>query len=62
MVSGSRSASALTLTDDDTREMMLPFGFTFFNQQYDRVFVNSDGNLTFTESDTASTARRCRDS
>ena len=48
---------ALTLTDDDTREMMLPFGFTFFNQQYDRVFVNSDGNLTFTEADTASTAR-----
>jgi hypothetical protein len=47
----------LTLTDDDTREMMLPFGFTFFNQQYDRVFVNSDGNLTFTEPDTASTQR-----
>ena len=48
---------ALTLTDDDSREMALPFGFTFFNQQYDRVFVNSDGNLTFTEADTASTAR-----
>ena len=48
---------ALELTDDDAREMTLPFGFTFFNQQYDRVFVNSDGNLTFTESDTASTAR-----
>ena len=48
---------ALTLTDDDTREMTLPFGFTFFNQQYDRVFVNSDGNLTFTEPDTASTQR-----
>src|SRR5688572_30288368 len=48
---------AITLTDDDTREMMLPFGFTFFNQRYDRVFVNSDGNLTFTEPDTASTQR-----
>jgi hypothetical protein len=48
---------ALALTDDDTREMALPFGFTFFNQQYDRVFVNSDGNLTFTEADTASTQR-----
>lgn len=48
---------ALTLTDDDTREVTLPFGFTFFNQRYDRVFVNSDGNLTFTESDTASTER-----
>jgi hypothetical protein len=47
----------LTLSDDDTREMTLPFGFTFFNQRYDRVFVNSDGNLTFTEADTASTAR-----
>ena len=48
---------ALTLTDDDSREIALPFGFTFFNQQYDRVFVNSDGNLTFTEADTASTQR-----
>ena len=48
---------ALAMTDDDAREMTLPFPFTFFNQQYDRVFVNSDGNLTFTESDTASTAR-----
>ena len=48
---------ALALTDDDSRELTLPFGFTFFNQQYDKVFVNSDGNLTFTESDTASTER-----
>lgn len=47
----------LALSDDDSREVTLPFGFTFFNQQYDRVFVNSDGNLTFTEPDTASTAR-----
>jgi hypothetical protein len=47
----------VALTDDDTRETMLPFGFTFFHQQYDRVFVNSDGNLTFTEADTASTER-----
>ena len=37
----------VVLTDDDAREFALPFGFTFFNQQYDRVFVNSDGNLTF---------------
>ena len=48
---------AFTLADDDTREMTLPFAFTYFNQQYDRVFVNSDGNLTFTEADTASTER-----
>jgi hypothetical protein len=48
---------ALALTDDDSREVPLPFAFTFFNQQYDRVFVNSDGNLTFTEPDTASTQR-----
>jgi hypothetical protein len=47
----------LVLTDDDTREFALPFGFTFFNQHYDRVFVNSDGNLTFGLSDTASTER-----
>ena len=49
--------SPLTLTDDDTRELTLPFGFTFFNQRYERAFVNSDGNLTFTEADTASTER-----
>ena len=48
---------AFALADDDTREMALPFGFTFFNQRHDRVFVNSDGNLTFTQSDTASSAR-----
>jgi hypothetical protein len=48
---------ALTLADDDAREVALPFGFTFFGQRYDRVFVNSDGNLTFTEADTASTER-----
>ena len=47
----------LALTDDDARELPLPFAFSFFGQQYDRVFVNSDGNLTFTEADTASTAR-----
>ena len=48
---------AFALADDDTREMALPFVFTFFGQQHDRVFVNSDGNLTFTEPDTASSAR-----
>ena len=43
--------SSLTLGDDDTREVALPFGFRYYAQSYDRVFVNSDGNLTFTAGD-----------
>ncbi len=45
------------LDDDDTREVKLPFSFSFFGATYDRVFVNSDGNLTFTAGDSASSAR-----
>jgi hypothetical protein len=41
--------SSITLSDDDTREIALPFAFPYFGQQYSQAFVNSDGNLTFTE-------------
>ena len=47
----------VVLGDDDTRETPLPFTFPFFGRTYDRVFVNSDGNLTFGAPDSASTAR-----
>ena len=45
------------LTDDDSREVPLPFAFPFFGKTYDRAFVNSDGNVTFGAADNASTAR-----
>ena len=44
--------------DDDSHEVALPFAFPFYGGAFDRVFVNSDGNLTFGEGDAASTARR----
>jgi hypothetical protein len=47
----------LNLGDDDTREVALPFAFPFFDKSYDKVFVNSDGNLTFGAGDNASTSR-----
>jgi len=45
------------LADDDTRPFTLPFPFSFFGSSYQAVYVNSDGNLTFTSGDTASSAR-----
>lgn len=45
------------LGDDDYREMELPFAFPFFGRTYERVFVHSDGNLTFEEPDPASASR-----
>ncbi|MBM3787064.1 MAG: hypothetical protein FJW30_22125 [Acidobacteria bacterium] len=43
--------------DDDTRLTALPFAFPFFGESYREVFLNSDGNLTFTASDVDTTAR-----
>jgi hypothetical protein len=47
----------LSLGDDDSRTVQLPFAFPYFGASYSSVFVNSDGNLTFGEGDSASTAR-----
>lgn len=49
--------TALSLGDDDSRPVSLPFAFPFFGKTYDRAFVNSDGNITFEAADSASTAR-----
>jgi hypothetical protein len=49
--------SRLNLADDDGVEQEAGFAFPFFSQTFDRVFVNSDGNLTFGEVDKASTER-----
>jgi hypothetical protein len=47
----------LTLSDDDTSAFDIPFTFPFFGKGETKAFVNSDGNITFDESDTASTDR-----
>jgi uncharacterized protein (TIGR03437 family) len=45
------------LDDDDSRRVALPFAFPFFGASYREIYVNSDGNLTFTAGDNASTER-----
>ena len=47
----------LTLSDDDTQQRDLPFGFSFFGTTQSAAFVNSDGNVTFGEGDQTSTER-----
>jgi len=45
------------LDDDDARAFSLPFAFPFFGVSYTKVFLNSDGNLTFTAAESGSTSR-----
>jgi hypothetical protein len=49
----------LPLADDDARLVVFPrgFRFPFFGRLRTRMFVHSDGNLTFDEPDAASTER-----
>ena len=48
----------LNLTDDDSTAPLTPaFAFDFFGRRVTSVFINSDGNLTFGEGDSASTER-----
>jgi hypothetical protein len=47
----------ITLSDDDTSEFTVPFTFSFFGKDQTQAFLNSDGNITFEQSDTASTDR-----
>ncbi len=47
----------LTLTDDDSRQMNVPFAFPFYGQTQTTAFVNSDGNVTFEDEDRSSTER-----
>jgi uncharacterized protein (TIGR03437 family) len=53
----SQGAPLAALDDDDSRLVALPFPFPFFGAAYREVNVNSDGNLTFTAPDSASTDR-----
>jgi hypothetical protein len=47
----------LTLTDDDSAQVNVAFGFPFYGRNQQTAFVNSDGNVTFEEEDRASTDR-----
>jgi hypothetical protein len=49
--------NGISLTDDATSQQSIQFSFPYYNTTKTSVFVNSDGNLTFDESDTASTER-----
>ena len=51
------STPLAALDDDDSRAVALPFAFPFFGTTYSSVYVNSDGNLTFTRPDNDSSAR-----
>lgn len=52
--SGTRLAG---LGDDDTREIALPFPFSFYGKQYNSLWLNSDGNVTFGGGDSNSVSR-----
>jgi hypothetical protein len=49
----------IALSDDDSRQIVFPkkFRFRFFGKVQKRMFVHSDGNLTFATPDAASTGR-----
>ncbi len=47
----------VTLSDDDTSQFTMPFAFSFYGKDQTQAFLNSDGNITFEQADTASTDR-----
>ena len=53
----SAIGNALTLTDDDSAQQNVPFGFSFYGKNETTAFVNSDGNITFEDPDKSSTER-----
>jgi len=49
--------SRLTLSDDDSASVTIPFAFPFYGNATSAAFINSDGNITFGEEDKSSTER-----
>lgn len=56
-VQAAATGEFLTLQDDDAVRLPLGFSFPFFGNEWDAVFVHSDGHFTFGEADVAQTAR-----
>ena len=53
----TQGSPVVALGDDDSRQFTLPFAFPFYGATYRQVFLNSDGNLTFTAAEIASSSR-----
>src|SRR5215831_1955725 len=53
----SQGTPLVALDDDDSREISLPFAFPFFGVTYQKLWLNSDGNLTFNAPENASSSR-----
>lgn len=51
------AGTTLALGDDTNVGIALPFAFPFYGRTWTSAFVNSDGNLTFGEGESASTDR-----
>ncbi len=51
------AGTRLAMGDDDTSVVTLPFSFPFFGKSYSQLYVNSDGNVTFTAGDASSSDR-----
>jgi hypothetical protein len=54
---GASRGEMITIGDDDSVEVDLAFSFRYFGKRYRKVFINSDGNLTFNTGDSESTER-----
>ena len=53
----SAIGNRVTLADDDSTSIGIPFSFPFYGTTQTSAFVNSDGNITFGEEDKNSTER-----
>ena len=53
----SALGTRVTLTDDDSVQVNIPFSFPFFGTAQTVAFINSDGNITLVEEDKTSTER-----
>ncbi len=47
----------VSLADDDSERLQLPFAFPFFGKSYQSVYMQSDGNLTFEEPEARTSER-----